>query len=166
MDIFEFAMEKERLSEKYYRELSEKAGDKGLANILSMLAEEERKHFEVVQQMRQRTPKSVTEVDILKDAEAVFQKMRESTEQFDFDVDEVQLYQKACDIEKASREFYLEKADQAEDSSQKEVFQALADEEKKHLALVESIREFVARPEWFLENAEMYRFDDYAEGPL
>jgi rubrerythrin len=60
----------------------------------------------------------------------------------------------------------LEKAEEVEDPGQKDTFRKLADEEQKHYRLVDSICEFVARPQWFLENAEMYRFDDYAGGSL
>ncbi len=164
MDIYEFAMEKEKLSEEYYRQLSRKTGNKGLGNILTMLADEERKHLEVVQQMRQHTPDRATDTDVLKDARATFDKMRESADKFSFDITEVQLYEKARDIEEESRKFYLEKAEEATDALQKEIFRKLADEEQKHLILVQGICDFVARPQWFLENAEMYHFDDYVDG--
>lgn len=167
MDIFEFAMEKEKLSEDYYRQLGSKTGNKGLANILTMLADEERKHFEVVRRMQQERPVAVvTDTEILKDAAAVFEKMRESAEKFDFDVDQVQLYEKARDIEEQSRQFYLEKAEQVSDPIQKSIFEKLANEEQKHLTLMQSICDFVARPQWFLENAEIYHFEDYVGGPL
>jgi len=44
MDIFEFAMEKEKLARDYYRELAERAPNTGLQSILKMLADEEAKH--------------------------------------------------------------------------------------------------------------------------
>jgi len=165
MDIFKFAMEKEQLSEDYYRRLSKKTNNKGLSNILTMLAEEERKHFNVVRQMqRQQKPQTKTDMDVLANARQIFEKMRQSAENFSLDITEPELYEKARDIEKQSMQFYLEKSNEATDASQKEIFKMLADEERKHLALVQGIYDFVARPQWFLENAEMYHFDDYAEG--
>jgi rubrerythrin len=165
MDIFKFAMEKEQLSEDYYRRLSKKTNNKGLSNILTMLAEEERKHFNVVRQMqRQQKPQTKTDMDVLANARQIFEKMRQSAENFSLDITEPELYEKARDIEKQSMQFYLEKSNEVTDASQKEIFKMLADEERKHLALVQGIYDFVARPQWFLENAEMYHFDDYAEG--
>lgn len=166
MDIFKFAMEKEKFSEDYYRQLSKKTNNKGLSNILTMLAEEERKHFNLIQQMQQQAPQTKTDTDILGNARQIFEKMRQSAENFSFDVTELELYEKARDIEKESRRFYLEKSNEVTNASQKEIFKRLADEEQKHLALVQRICDFVAKPQWFLENAEMYRFDDYAEGVL
>jgi len=166
MDIFKFAMEKEKFSEDYYRQLSKKTNNEGLSNILTMLAEEERKHFNVVQQMQQQKPQKKTETDVLGNAREIFEKMRQSTEKFSFDISELELYEKARDIEKESRQFYLEKSNEVTDPSHKEIFRKLADEEQKHFALVQRICDFVAKPQWFLENAEMYRFDDYANGVL
>jgi rubrerythrin len=165
MDIFKFAMEKEKFSEDYYRQLSKKTSNKGLCNILTMLAEEELKHFTIIQQMQQQQESQTkTDTDVLGNARQIFKKMRQSAENFSFDFTELELYEKARDIEKESRQFYLEKSNEVKDASQKEILKRLANEEQKHLALVQGIYDFVARPQWFLENAEMYHFDDYVEG--
>jgi rubrerythrin len=92
--------------------------------------------------------------------------MRESAENFKFDISEPELYKKACDIERQSKKFYLQKSEEVQDQRQKEIFRKLANEEQKHYLIIDSICDFAARPQWFLENAEMYRFDDYVEGVL
>jgi len=164
MDIFEFAMEKEKFSEEYYRDLAHRANHAGLKNILTMLADEEAKHYRTVERMRTETPEKVTDVPILERAREVFEKMRVSPKKFDFLINEAELYRKACQIEEQSKKFYLERAQEAQDPGQKRVFEMLAAEEDKHLFLMENIRSFVSRPEYFLENAEMYHFDDYVGG--
>jgi rubrerythrin len=166
MDIFQFALEKEKFSEEYYRQLAGKTNNKGLKNICNMLADEENKHQRIVEQMSQKIPVEAAQTHVLGNAKEVFEKMRQSAEKFNFDISELELYQKARDIEKESRSFYLEKAEELKDSSQKEIFKKLADEEQKHFVLLEKICDFVARPQWFLENAEMYRFDDYVDEVL
>lgn len=166
MDIFQFAMEKEKFSEDFYRQLAEKTNNKGLKNICMMLAGEEARHYQIIQNMKNQSLKSVVETPILKNAEDIFTSMRQSAEEFDIDINELKLYEKARDYEKQSREFYLKKSKEAEDIYQKTIFRQLANEEQKHYVLIDKICDFVARPMWFLENAEMYRFEDYAEGPL
>ena len=89
--------------------------------------------------------------------------MRESVKDFNFNISELELYKKARDIEKDSRNFYLEKTKEVEDANQKQIFKKLADEEKKHFILLDSICDFVGRPQTYLENAEFSHFDDYAE---
>ncbi len=166
VDIFQFAMDMEKASEDYYRRLSRKTANKGLSNILAMLADEENKHFKIVQQMKQQTVPTIAETDVIGNARLIFKKMRESAESFSVEVTELELYEKARDIERKSRQFYLEKADEAADTSHREIFKKLAAEEQKHLALLQGICDFVAKPRWFLENAEIYRFDDYVDGVL
>jgi rubrerythrin len=166
MNIFEFAMEKEKFSEDYYHQIAEKTSHIGLKNICNMLAVEESKHYKIVEQMSRQVPTEVTQTQILHDARKTFEKMRESAESLNVDVTELELYQKARDIETESREFYLEKSEQVDDADQKEIFKKLADEEQKHFVLLDRICSFIAKPRWFLENAEMYRFDDYANGVL
>jgi rubrerythrin len=166
MDIFEFAMEKERFSEEYYRDLAHRANHAGLKNILTMLAEEEAKHLRTVERMRTEAPEKVTDVPVLDRAREIFEKMRVAPKRFDFLISEAELYRKACQIEEQSRKFYQEQADAAQDPDQKRVFTLLAQEEDKHLILMETLYSFVSKPESFLETAEMYHFDDYVEGVL
>ena len=166
MDIFEFALEKEKFSEEYYRDLAHRANHPGLKNILTMLADEEAKHYQAIERMRTETLEQVTDVPVLDRAREVFEKMRVSPRKFDFLTNEAELYRKACQIEEQSKKFYLEQADAAEDPGQERIFRLLAQEEDKHLLLMESLYSFVSKPESFLENAEMYHFDDYVEGVL
>lgn len=166
MDIFEFAMEKEKFSEEYYRDLAHRANHVGLKNILTMLADEEAKHYRTVERMKTEVPVAVTDTPVLERAREIFAKMRVSPKKFDFLVSEAELYRKACQIEEQSKKFYLERAEEAQNPDQKRVFQLLAQEEDKHLFLMDHLYSFVSKPESFLENAEMYHFDDYVEGVL
>ena len=164
MNIFEFAMEKEKLSENQYRMLSAKATNKGLKNICNMLAEEEKNHYGIVERMNRNAPSEVKESSIPDAAIDIFKKMRQSTENFDLDISQLQLYQKARDVEKESKSFYLEQAEQSKNAQQKEIFSKLAAEEHKHYILLQNICDFIAKPQTFLENAEFNHIKDYVEG--
>lgn len=166
MNIFEFAIEKEKFSEHYYRELAEKTTNKGLKNICLMLAQEEAWHFKIIKDMQKKDAGIPVETQILTNAKKVFESMRQAAEKFNFDISELELYQKARDIETQSKEYYLEKAEEVEDEKQQKIFLKLADEEQKHYFIIDNICDFIAQPAWFLENAEMYRFDDYDGGVL
>lgn len=164
MDIFEFAMEREKLAEQLYRQLADKSNHAGLKGILLMLADEEVKHFETVRQMKESSTLTITESSVLKDAQAVFEKMERGVDTFSFDTSELDLYRKACEIEASSKKYYLEKAEDVENAGHKELFLKLAEEENKHLVLVQGLCDFVAKPETYLENAEFSHFADYVEG--
>jgi len=160
MNIFEFAMEKEKYSEDYYRQLAGKSNNKGLETVFNMLADEEAKHYKIVSDMKEGVAPDLAEMTVLSDAKGVFAKMRESAQDFDFDVSQTELYRKAQKIEKQSQDFYLEKANEVE-KTQKEIFLRLAEQEKKHYFLLENIIDFVSKPETWLENAEFHHLDEY-----
>lgn len=161
MDIFEFALEKEKMSQDYYRELSKKAQGKGLKKIFNMLVEEEEKHYQIISEMRDDSEVEFVGTNVLSDAKDVFIKMHETMEKFDFDISETELYRKAQQIEKNARDFYLQKANEVVKAEQKDIFLMLAEEENKHYFLLDNIIEFVCRPESWLENAEFNHLEEY-----
>ena len=65
MDIYEYAMQLERDSEKYYRELVEKTKNKGLRTILTMLADADVEHYNTFQKMKKNESIQMTETEIL-----------------------------------------------------------------------------------------------------
>ncbi len=160
MDIFEYAMQMEKDGENYYHQLAQQTANKGLQTILIMLADEEVKHYDAIEKMKTAKP-CMAEAAILTEAKNVFAQIKESGENFDFDIKQTGLYRKAQDIEERSWNFYLEKADEVEEEYQKEIFLRLVAEEKKHYFLLDNIIEFVSRPETWLENAEFYHLEEY-----
>jgi len=161
MDIFEFAINMEADGEAYYRELAEKANDSGLATILSMLADQERRHGQILRRMRDETDAEIPAAGILNDAKNVFVAMKEADNQFNFHISQIDLYKKAQEIERKSEHFYIEKAEEVEVPAQREIFNKLAAEEKEHCFLLDNIIEFVSRPQSWLENAEWNHLEEY-----
>jgi len=160
MNIFKYAMQMEKDGEEYYRQLARQTANNGLQTILTMLADEEVKHYNAIEKMKTAKPK-LGETTVLSDAKNIFIQIKESNGNLDYDTGQTQLYKKAQNIEERSRDFYLEKANEVEEEYQKEVFLTLAEEEKKHYFLLENIIEFVSRPETWLENAEFYHLEEY-----
>jgi rubrerythrin len=161
MDIFEFAIEKETFSESFYRQLAAKTENSGLQKIFTMLAGEEAKHRDVITRMRTEIPAEITDTDVLVGAKEIFSKMRNGADKFDFNIEQTEIYKKAQGYEKDSIDFYITKAREVKDDCQKQIFGKLAEEEKKHYAVLENIIEFVSRPEHWLENAEWYHMEEY-----
>jgi rubrerythrin len=160
MNIFEYALQMEKDGEDYYRQLAQQTANKGLKSILAMLADEEVKHYNVIERM-QSEDAHMADTTILTDAKNIFVQIKDTGASFDFDIKQTGLYRKAQDIEKRSRDFYLEKANEVDEQYQKELFLKLAEEEKKHYFLLDNIIEFVSRPETWLENAEFYHLEEY-----
>ncbi|MEJ2697299.1 MAG: ferritin family protein [Candidatus Sulfobium sp.] len=159
MDIYEYAMKMEKDGENLYRELASKSGNKGLTSILGMLADAEVKHYKLFQNMKNNEKVTMTDTTILDDVKNVFEKIKEE-KQFEVNVSEIDLYKEARDIEKKSRDFYIEKADEV-GADRKEIFLKIADEEKRHYFIVENIINFVNKPNTWLENPEWYHLEEY-----
>ena len=160
VDIFKYAMQMEKDGENYYHQLAQQTANKGLQTILIMLADDEVKHCNAIKRM-QTTEAHIAETTILTDAKNVFVQIKESSESFDFDANQIVLYRKAQNIEQRSLDFYLEKANEVNEEYHRDIFLRLAEEEKKHYFLLDNIIEFVSKPEQWLENAEFYQLEEY-----
>ncbi|MBU6391316.1 MAG: ferritin family protein [Planctomycetes bacterium] len=161
MDIYKYAMQMEKDGESYYRELTEKIGNLGLKRILTMLADAEVIHYNILLKMKKNEKIGMTDTPILADVKNIFIKMKEEKEITGINISQVELYKKAQQIEEKSQNFYLDKAGEVEDLLQKEIFLKIAEEEKKHFFILESVIDFVSRPQRWLENAEWYHLDEY-----
>ena len=159
-NIFEYAMQMEKDGEDYYRQLAQKAGNNGIKTILTMLADEEVKHYNTVEKIKTQNTQ-IAKSEILTDAKNVFIQIKESGDSFDFDINEAELYKKAREIEKKSQDFYMEKSNEVTEEFQRTLFLKLAVEEKKHYVLLDNIIEFVSQPEQWLENAEFFHLEEY-----
>jgi rubrerythrin len=160
MDIFDYALQMEKDGETFYREIAKKTGNKGLQTILTMLADEEVKHYQAIESMKQNKYQ-MTETNVLDDARNIFTKMEDQDEKFEPDQEQAELYARAQEIEKKSQQFYQEKAGQTDKDDQKKLFERLAKEEEKHYFLLDNIIAFVSRPKQWLENAEWHHLEEY-----
>ena len=160
MDIFDFAIQMEKNGEAYYRKIAQGAKDKGMKTIFSLLADEELRHIEVLNQMRTRCPEP-GKTQLLSEVKNIFAEMREKKEHPEIDSSQVDMYKKAQELEEKSKNFYLDKSKEVESAAHKELLLLLAEEEGKHSFILENIIEFVSRPDIWLENAEFVKLEDF-----
>jgi len=161
MTIYEFGMQMEKDGEMYYRELAQKTEDIGLQHILTLLAEDEVKHYAILESFKNEDKREFIETKILADARNVFQRLKEEAEEWHPREDQLDLYKKAQGLEQQSSDFYLSKANEVAEVYQREIFLKLAEEEKKHYFLLENMIEFISRPKTWIENAEFHHLDEY-----
>ncbi len=160
MDIFEFALRMEKEGRDLYLEIAGKSGDEGIKSIFLSLASDEEGHQDVIRKMRKGSP-DVGETEVLSKAKNVFAQIREKGESIDVSQPQADMYRKAREMEERSVKFYAEKAQEEKNPGRKRVFEALADEERKHFFLMDNMVEFVSRQESWVENAEFNHLDEY-----
>ncbi len=160
MDIYKYAMQMEVDGRDFYLDMMKKTNNKGLKNILTMMADSEAKHYNVILDMQKNDKTEFSaDTEVLTNAKNIFMKMKEEKD-IDVDVSQAEFYKKALKTEADSRKFYLERADEEEDSHRKEIFLNLAEEERKHCVLLENMIGFVSQPADWLENPEWYHLDE------
>lgn len=158
MDIFDYAMQMEKEGEKYYRELAENCPDPGHKELLTMMADQEVRHFETFKAMKENDSVEFDEGPFRENAKSVFQKMAESGKPLDSAESIVDFYRRAQELEKEAREFYTSQAEQAGSEAAKQTLLKIAEEERAHYQMLGTMIEFASRPaqgQW-LENAEWY----------
>jgi rubrerythrin len=161
MDIFEYALQMEKDGENFYRRIAEATHVAGVRTIVTMLADEEVRHYKAIERMRQGRSGQMAETALLDDAKNIFVQMKDQHDEFTAEQEQVELYQKAQQIEKRSQKFYEEKSAQVDRKDQRLLFEQLAGEEAKHFFLLGNLIDFVSRPEQWLENAEWYHLEEY-----
>lgn len=160
MNIFDYALKMEKDGESFYRQFAEKTSSKGLETIFTMLANEEVKHCQAIEMMRQDNYQ-MAETTVLDDVRNVFVELKDQPQKFESVQGQIELYKKAQEMEKESQLFYQDKARQTDKDEQKKLLNRLASEEKKHYFILENIIEFVSRPKQWLENAEWNHLEEY-----
>lgn len=160
MDIFAFAMKMEKDGELFYRELAEKTSDKNIAAVLLLLADEEVRHYQAIQSLSAGRSE-LSETAVLDQARNIFARLKEFGLKFDVNTSQANVYKQAIDLERQSESFYLDRVDECAKPAQRALFFLLAEEEKKHIYLLENIADFISRPAYWLENAEMFKLEEY-----
>ncbi len=160
MDIYKYAMQMELDGRQFYLDLAKQTNNTGIKSILTMMAESEAKHYNVILSMQKNDKIQYSaDTEVLTNVKNIFMKMKEEKD-IDVDVSQVEFYKKALEVETDSEKFYLDRADEEKDPHRKEIFLTLANEEKSHCVLLENIVNFVSQPVNWLENSEWYHVDE------
>lgn len=161
MDALDFALRMEKDGEAFYRKLGAGASDPGLRSVLELLAEAEVSHSRAIEQMKARQPVPAGKSGFLGAARNVFQQMSAQGKDRLGALGEVALYRKAVEIERQSVDFYSHQASKAGDRPGRTVLLWLAEEERKHIRVLEAILEMIERPAVWLENAEWNQLQEF-----
>lgn len=154
MNVFDYAMQMEKDGEAYYREIAELTSNAGLKTVLIFMADEEVKHYHIFSRMKEGKGDSLPPSNLMENVQNIFSEMKTKGDNYDFDAKQVEYYQKALETEHKSEAFYREKAVETTAVHERKLLIAIADEEKRHGVVLESIIDFIKEPETWLENAE------------
>jgi rubrerythrin len=150
MNVFDFAMKMELDGKAYYEKLATETPSVGLKTTFTMLAADEQKHYDVIQDIKAGSVRVMADTTVLEQAKNVFQDLLGDKTIAGSLKKELDGYRHAMKIEADSVRLY-------EDMEQKEtkpeiaqLFLKIAAEEKKHYNIMENLYDFVLAPQNFL----------------
>lgn len=159
MNVFEFAMKMEKDGQEYYESCAAKTSNSALKRIWKQLAEDEVKHYEIFRRFRDGEVPSAASMaaegtKILSTAKTVFEEIAAAEHDYTFSGDEFSAWEKAKQLEIDTETFYREKAAEESNVDISKSFNLLADEERKHVHLIEHVLQFLHEPKQWLDDAE------------
>jgi rubrerythrin len=137
MTALEYALKMERDGEKYYSEQAEKNKGNKLQVVFALLAEEERKHADILEKHAGQSEYSLENSPALRGIPNVFENIEHgSRTDLKMFILQVDLYRLALDMENRSVALYEKLLSETDDDGEKALFGFLLGQEKEHVSLM------------------------------
>ena len=165
MDVIKFAMQMELDGVKFYEQAA-KAAPAELREIFEYLADEERRHFKFFHSLSEgQTSKAGKNLisDSLGQTKNIFVQMIEQNAQTEFGEEVRETWRQAREIEEKAVAMYTGEAAKENDATRKELLQKIAEEERRHVYLIENVLNFLIDPQGFAASQQFASFKS-AEG--
>jgi len=154
MNSWKFAIDMELDGEKYYKEQANINKDNSLNVVCLMLAEDEKKHAQILTDKMDKKSFQLIDAQTLSKAKNIFDCIgdikiedKEIASQLDF-------YRIATEKEKQSIDLYKGYLLKAVGSEEKELFEYLIKQEENHYEVLDNMASLLIKPEEWVENAE------------
>ena len=146
----------------YYLKLAAGTSISGLKTIFTMLAEDEQKHYDVIQTLKDfAVADNMADSTALEKAQNIFAELITDKNTITTMSDDLDGYIHAMKIEADSVRFYENVAEKEKDEKTRKILLQIAEEEKKHYNIVENIYEFVLKPKYFLAWGEFSNLKEF-----
>ncbi len=163
MDIIEFAMQMELDGKTFYEKQAASATDMELKKMLTMLAEEEDRHYNFFRRLKEgKTQLAVQEINrrsaTLNQAKNIFEELSKRQGKKSFGDDVTSAWREALKIEERAEGFYREKAAAETDKDRKRLLHLIANEERNHVHMIDGILTYLKFPDVFADSAQFKHF--------
>jgi rubrerythrin len=157
LEILQSAMNMENDGREFYLKAAENSKSSLPKNLFEVLAKEELVHQEVISEIydalksgKQWPDVRITQV-IGENTENIFSAALKDPQQQKAASDDLEAVGIALEMEEKSFKLYSGRAEESDNPIEMEFFQALAHEEKKHIASLRDTEEYLTDPEgWFM----------------
>lgn len=150
MNVFDCAIKIEEEAKQYYEKLESKSEVPEMKHLFSMLAASEEELREKILKLKGSVPAEKAQLDGLDGTVCRFRPVlteRELMEQAQNDPD---FYKTSMREEEQEIKFYDDLAARTKDPAKRHCIKMLAEEERRHMIMMENIYEFVEAPKTYL----------------
>lgn len=162
MNVFDFALKMEEDGKAFYEKLAAETGVPELRTIFSLLAAAEDEHRKAIEAMKKDVPPAKADSKVLEKAKNAFQELLERKDaalaMLKKDADG---FQHVIRIAMAGIKLYEEMAEKETNEAAAKLLRMLAEEERKHLEIMENIYDFVEAPKDFLAWGEFTNLKEF-----
>ena len=154
MNIVECAIKMEEESRIHYEKLAEATSDEDLKRRFKLLAASEQEHHEALIKLKEGLASEKNDFSVLSEGVCVFRPLIDTKnlrKELENDSD---AYLHVVKEEEESIGLYEKLAEETTNAAVREVVIKLADEERKHLKIIENIYSFMEAPKTYLEWGE------------
>jgi rubrerythrin len=161
MDVLEYAMNMELDGESYYREQAGQVKNPGAVKFFTLLADEERLHYDLFSQLREgKTP--LLKPTFGSGARSFFENLKAEGGEFQkADAKILDVLGHGLEIENKSIKFYVSEMQKTEDAALRELLLFLKREEDKHYSFLSALIDYYMKPQLWLEQAEFSHWEEY-----
>jgi rubrerythrin len=161
MNVFDCAIKMEEEAKLYYETLAAGATEPELRNLFTMLAQAEQEHRDALVQLQGSIDPTKTQFKALDQAACLFKPLLAKRELMARLKETPDAYRLVVGQEEKGVELYQDLAAQTKDEGARQILLKIADEERRHLSIVENIYSFVESPKTFLAWGEFSNLKEY-----
>ncbi len=161
MNYVEFAIQMEIDGENYYREQAEKNKGNALEKVFLNLADDEKKHADLVKKYAEAKDYSLDEQNAYVEFESVFKSESDFKVETTVDPNQLDAYRLALKKEQESIDLYKKMKEEAESEKGKNLFDYLVRQEEYHFKIFDDMVQHLRKAEDWVEDARFGRRDTY-----
>lgn len=161
MNAIDFALQMELDGERYYRVQAQKSTFEDLKIVLEGLADDEQRHYQIVQSIQNQARAYLKPDPALNAARSVFVSFKDDLATLSAKIDikklrneQIDVYRVALAKETQSVNLYNKFQEQAELIEDKEIFEKLRNEEERHVEVLDTIIAMLNHVNDWVEAAE------------
>ncbi len=161
MNIFDCAIKMEEEARESYENMAVASDVPELKNLFTLLAQAEQEHHDALLALKKNVDLQQIPFKGVQEAACLFTPLLAQRGQMEGLKNDSDAYQLVVKEEERGIRLYEDLASQADNETAREILLKIADEERRHLSIVENIYSFVESPKNFLAWGEFSNLKEY-----